>query len=98
MKHTPGPWTAEKTAGGYERIQKDGEIIAWTANQQYIPVKEHEANARLIASAPELLEALIDSKILLESLDLQDRGEIYKDTIAKTIKNAKQAIAKAEGK
>lgn len=63
-KHTPGPWSAahsEKTFGvvvcskghyvadAYSRSDDDGN-------------NETEANARLIAAAPELLEALVQAK------------------------------------
>lgn len=58
-KHTPGPW---EWTGLF--IEHDGRAIA-----QLLPhgQKPNEANARLIAAAPELLEALkraISSRIL----------------------------------
>lgn len=54
-KHTPGPWivsahemgTFVRCAGGY--------IISGPVNQR----PGHEANAHLIAAAPDLLEALL---------------------------------------
>ena len=48
QKHTPGPWSALRYAG--EISGPDGEMIA--------PRVFGSANARLIAAAPELLEAL----------------------------------------
>ena len=55
QKHTPGPWRYESTSGSnYARIffsadEKDGDNLRGYCG---------EANARLIAAAPELLEAL----------------------------------------
>lgn len=59
MKHTPGPWKADY-AGGYGRrgvFGPNGLIITtWAETDEHI--NEAEANAHLIAAAPELLEAL----------------------------------------
>lgn len=60
-KHTPGPWRiGEGIDDGYEIYAKNGNPIGsvhWTikAGTEKAPA---EANARLIAAAPELLEAL----------------------------------------
>lgn len=93
--HTKGEWTIEKTVGGYERIQSHGDIICWTANQQYPPVKEHEANARLISAAPDLLEACKSIELLLPAIDLNNNTfaciKLVKDLASKV----SQAIAKA---
>ena len=67
MKHTPGPWTCKEaphpqTDGvtGYT-VQADTEngvaIVAEIYPRPYLVVVR-EANARLIAAAPELLDAL----------------------------------------
>jgi hypothetical protein len=54
-EHTPGPWTYDKEA---EDVYSPG-------HGRGIPVcivgKDNGANARLIAAAPELLEALMES-------------------------------------
>lgn len=50
-KHTPGPWTALNR--GYKSHVTDGDMN-WSAE---IIGPGHAANARLIAAAPELLEA-----------------------------------------
>ena len=53
-KHTLGPWRVE--SGPYYRaIRVDGEVIA---DVRQIGRSFNESNARLIAAAPELLEAL----------------------------------------
>lgn len=54
MKTTKGPWWRFGGAGdGYGIASKDGEVIG----QSFMNGLENEANARLIASAPDLLEA-----------------------------------------
>ena len=62
-KHTPGPWFHEPTGDGLERL-----ITGWPSENTCTVVgvvdgnktsqETTEANARLIAAAPELLEAL----------------------------------------
>lgn len=54
--------------------------------------KEQEANALLIASAPELLEACRGAKQLLDSLSMLTEEQ------ESVLKNLEEAIAKAEGK
>lgn len=71
-QHTPAPWTFNKAkypdnTGGFDfAIEHGGQIIAevfqhtgWQDNteKEYV-AQPVEANARLIAAAPELLEAL----------------------------------------
>lgn len=54
-KHTPGPWHIQKSdhVGGLLIKPIPGQVVA-----QCDKLIEMEANARLIAAAPELLEAL----------------------------------------
>lgn len=60
-KHTPGPWAARKPDDiGGSRVYADckgGSLIATPGYMR--DESESEANARLIAAAPELLEALM---------------------------------------
>ncbi len=55
--HTPGPWHKGTTRGIFagELILASAHTMAWMKN----PEGESEANAQLIASAPELLSALL---------------------------------------
>ena len=81
-KHTPGPWEYR----GHAWVQ--------TADDKKIPIANFnfyaatEANARLIAAAPELLEA---SKEMLQLIDTICRVE------GATVRKARAAIAKATG-
>jgi hypothetical protein len=53
--HTPGPWTAHGCTlyAGSDRIAQ-----TWDAEYDGLPTPEMEANAKLIAAAPQLLESL----------------------------------------
>ena len=98
MKHTPGPWTAELDAHGRGRIKGDRCWVAttWTtadddSNKRY----PAEANALLIASAPDLLEALTK---LLDMHDRCDAGFAPTVELRFAIRDmARAAIAKATG-
>ena len=61
-KHTPGPWKFSGTAGlETVRTEESRHFVAWptvTRDGQRMPSDEVEANARLIAAAPEMLAAL----------------------------------------
>ena len=92
-KHTPGPWYATGKLTRYVEARIDGGLIQEVAacgptkaDGGYGP--QQEANARLIAAAPELLEALTDC---VEHMHwTQPQGEA-------ALKKAKAAIAKATG-
>jgi hypothetical protein len=92
MKHTPGPWRINtairagefdvkdaNSSGGHAPIAKVRGDKRRTANQAL-------ANARLIAAAPDLLEALKDMLPELESIGPLEKFE-----------RARAAIAKATG-
>jgi len=74
MKHTPSPWTNI----GTEIRQKNTSLILANvykhleANQ---PTEERKANAKLMAAAPELLDALIEIKEYAEEFGL--RADLY---------------------
>ncbi len=93
-EHTPGPWRLENNiAYGWKTnpysitVRKRGVHSVAVANipaKQTITREEALANARLIAAAPDLLEAL-EAVIC----GVPDTWE--------AVKNARQAIAKATG-
>ena len=96
VKHTPGPWNSELINNGTDyQISSKRRYIATLAKYGNLDSKCDDldkANARLIAAAPELLEALKD---VLRWWDSCPLGKEYDGINTKQIK---QAIAKAEGK
>ena len=109
--HTPGPWVyvdAEKEASMQFRklcvIRGGGKEItsfSWQTPSKAFPSKEEsQANARLIAAAPELLEALQGAIGALEQ-DV-DTGADYNDAdwsgiAQQRLDDARAAIARATG-
>lgn len=94
-KHTPGPWAVKKVGErafyvrmfiGSAHLPSSATGFADFAVQPYQFPDKAEANARLIAAAPEMLAAL--------KLALDDFGADY---IGDTIDAMRDAIAKAEG-
>ena len=87
-KHTPGPWTFVHEGGidgGYFIDAKEDVVVLPRG-------RLNEADARLIAAAPDLLAAL-------KRMEIADRkqaaGEIY--DYSNAVLEARAAIAKAEG-
>ena len=56
--HTPGPWDVEPKGSRHFVDGADGLTVAYLDRAGVRERSEIEANARLIASAPELIEAL----------------------------------------
>ena len=80
-KHTPGPWSVERDPNA--GILKFGVYAGDYPVVSHFTAIEKEADARLIAAAPALLDAL-----------WKIAGETYDDSSEKI---ARAAIAKAEG-
>ena len=105
-KHTPGPWMRDRESGFDCDVRAvNGRKIA-SVNVQNQPKskegwalrkKENEANACLIAAAPELLKALQRFvKVMDESYDYPDTsGELQR--LCEAANEARAAIAKANG-
>lgn len=100
-KHTKGPWVVVPYGDGDSLVVCSDEegnwriaFMATTAGSREERI-EIRANARLIAAAPDLLEALED---LLSSLEITWRnGFVAVEDVAKEIENARTALAKAKG-
>ena len=90
MNHyTPGRWKFIKGLG--ERFLIFGGLNFLCSLESRVPPLENEANANLIASAPELLEAL--EKLLISYQNLKEFANPKSDSE----KQAEAAIAKARG-
>ena len=70
--HTPGPWSALRCQNGWHIGPQPGGVCSIMDNSDGSSLKEHEANAHLIAAAPDLLiacevakEVIVDYEELL---------------------------------
>lgn len=101
--HTPGPWEVfavmnigegqKKYIGGYiAGVRVDVCQIQFTST---ITKEERDANASLIAAAPELLEAC---RIALQGLEDYGHNKEWENNLIADIRTLQAAIAKAEGK
>lgn len=79
-RHTPGPWTLSRASGGGMIVNRPGQSL------QVVPV----ADAHLIASSPDLLEAL---------KGIEDHfGDLLQTEAPDLRQMALAAIEKAEGR
>ncbi len=83
MKHTPGPWRLNE------------KFTTVSSETEHIASVDTLANARLIAAAPEMLEAL---KGMEDMFRRHIEGREGPDDAAQLWDAAQAAIAKAEGK
>lgn len=95
-KHTPGPWKVAKRRKSY----RDGNMMYGIVGPECVSDYEDwgftEANARLIAAAPDLLDALLSALPFVE--DAAD-DEIYKShRVHRVLKEIRAAIEKAGAK
>lgn len=118
MSHTPGPWTLDKCynahyrdakEGTYERYQTSFTVRA-QAKQDFVADiildsdrEMANANANLIAAAPELLEACKELIAVQTQFDKytgcgMPGNDYYSNEFMRAVKLARAAIAKAEGR
>ena len=93
--HTPGPWTLDPCASGWMLISNGQDITAE-------PLDARDADARLIAAAPALLEALQNcANVLALALPLFDDestdSKDSRDEVESVIDAARAAIERATG-
>lgn len=99
-KHTSGPWTSHDK-GIHPNPYICGREIEWEHGIDapviaYIVGVNTEANARLIAAAPELLEALKNAKDIIRIWHGPNAWEVYERS-SPEMRNINDAIAKATG-
>jgi hypothetical protein len=113
VKHTRGPWVIEDPLGpdlsivevGKQTYEWAGRFIAHIPHyergeweQGHLSSAEIHANARLIAAAPDLLEALKELLSGHDSLYLAHFGPLADPRNDIAAKVARAAIARAEGR
>jgi len=84
-KHTPGPWDTQHTA----TLEWAQQSVVYAEGQEWAVAlvydgEHHEANAALIAAAPDMYEALVDAARLVglilagdEAVDVADMEATY---------------------
>ena len=109
--HTKGPWMAASAPSGvvgWPIVGPMGKSIAsvsWMPKPPDVPDEAYkvfrrgcEANARLIAAAPDLLEALTGIEGILATAESNASGNPEWEAVSAKINAARAAIAKATGK
>jgi hypothetical protein len=78
MSYTPGPWTIQYSTNAYEGnlIYANRAIAATITEETSETTPEDKANARLIASGPDLLEAAIHALEVLQDRDWSGIGHL----------------------
>ncbi len=89
MNYTKGEWKIRAIETGHILVYCDSGLIADVYNN----INGYEANANLIAAAPDMYEAL---KFIITGK--REDGKYDKYDAAGFIKIAEEALAKAEGK
>lgn len=95
-QHTPGPWTFRKNYGQTLDLLAAGGATSILNNARLM---NQEPNARLIAAAPDLLEALCNALPYLDDV-LADKDQLacFKPGVVQAhAKAIRAAIAKATG-
>lgn len=90
-QHTPGPWQYWPSIGQVNRPGDPNQICNIPPNGDKKPADENDANARLIAAAPELLEALE------MVVNIATHPKATKADIKRIAEEARAALAKAKG-
>ena len=106
IKHTPGPWRIDDgDEGVFGIFDSNGQAIAYLSENPYkgggLPGWDvDQANARLIAAAPELLAALktLPLEAFDKEMDACDAAEFVDNAndFFEAMQKARSAIAKAE--
>lgn len=111
MPHTPGPYVVEETTHvtegryscGVYCDDKTGSLVAQVGGFRYVlrGLEETQANARLFAAAPDMLEALrLAEAALLYEAEMRSAAcdPEYSAPITAVLAKVETAIAKAEGR
>lgn len=102
-KHTPGPWMARKCGGSGFAGQVGFAIDFNDDQEQVVDYVYEEADALLIAAAPDLLADLVDAAAQLRTYEALHRAKNTEESKAKAEVNAALAarfevtIARARG-
>jgi hypothetical protein len=99
MRHTPGPWSCRGSLGPHSNPHLKGPHIVEDAGGTQIAIMngwstdKTAANARLIAEAPALLEALLEAYDAMR----EPHGDWHDERCNRAIIRASAVIKKATG-
>lgn len=100
-KHTPGPWEIVRTEPSSHGVGRFKIISGqWSVAETFCGINEEEANARLIAAAPDLLEACeasLNALVGIIESDYQTRSNPRPADNDPAVVLLRAAIAKAKG-
>jgi hypothetical protein len=96
--HTPGPWVLERFQPR-TTVTSGDRILPLLVAEIQTGDGEGKANARLIAAAPDLLEALVEVYKWGQRSEheRQQSGPVLKDYLRQATEAAREAIIKATG-
>ena len=104
MSHTPGPWDVDDDTMEIFSI-KPGHSTGWIAkvlgnddNGRPLTPEEMESNARLIAAAPDMLDALRTADDALDYAQAQVDSERDRERLLHWRTRVQNVIALAEGR
>jgi hypothetical protein len=98
MKPTPGPWVIDWNVSRLDVFSSDAATLVATLRRSTLSDgidKTAISNARLIAAAPDLLEAL--QRINEACAQIPEGLEGYLEHLSDAISDARKALAKATG-
>ena len=95
-QHTPGPWAVRESSLSVSVVGQNGEAVFHESDKRIPGVME---DARLIAAAPDLLEALTKAATHIEAMmaHIENKPERFKQHCWQQALDARAAIAKATG-
>lgn len=100
-KHTPGPWEDAEYPVVFAPYPKDSVAMVEVANCMLDRdiFDQWQANARLIAAAPELLEACkaVDEWLMEGFADSDADDPVYNEAFRRALRTVRAAIARATG-
>jgi hypothetical protein len=109
QQHTPGPWEVVAPPQSSRRVMMPDDTVEIRAAREsgrrgmiaclYAQnfADEDEANARLIAAAPDMLAALRPFAEWARQYELSTAGDIRDEVMLQSLRRARDAVAKATG-
>ena len=91
QKHTPGPWIARKSGGQGWPGQRGWAIDFNEDQEQVVDFVYEEADAKLIAAAPDLLADLVEAAAMLRRYEALHRAKGTAESTEKAEVNAAAA-------